>query len=48
MDTGPSVFVNTYKKYSETVAQRLYDIGIKNVMISGVGEQATTTTNHLF
>ncbi len=48
MDTGPSVFVNTYKKDSGIVAQRIREIGFKNEIVSGVGEQATTTTHHLF
>jgi len=48
MDTGPSVFVNTYKKDSDIVAQRLREIGFKNEIVSGVGEQATATTHHLF
>ena len=47
MDTGPSVFVNTYKKYSTIVAQRLHEIGFRNAIVSGVGEQADMTTQHL-
>jgi mevalonate pyrophosphate decarboxylase len=48
MDTGPSVFVNTYKKDSDIVAHRLRTIGFMKVIVSGVGEQATITTQHLF
>ena len=47
MDTGPSVFVNTYKKYSTIIAQRLHKIGFQNAIVSGVGEQAAITTQHL-
>lgn len=48
MDTGPSVFVNTYRKDSGNVALRLRRLGYENVIVSGTGEQATTTENHLF
>jgi len=48
IDTGPSVFINTYKKNSETIAKRLREIGFKNVTISGVGGKPSLTTKHLF
>ena len=48
MDTGPSVFVNTYEKDSDNVAHRLRRLGFEKVIVSGVGEQAATTAHHLF
>lgn len=41
MDTGPSVFINTYRRYSETIAERLREMGFENVAISQVGGKPT-------
>jgi phosphomevalonate decarboxylase len=48
MDTGPSVFINTYKKNSRTVVEKLQKIGFKNAMTSEIGEKPSSITNHLF
>jgi phosphomevalonate decarboxylase len=48
MDTGPSVFINTYKENSRTIAKCLDEIGFKNVMVSEVGESPILASSHLF
>lgn len=48
IDTGPSVFINTYKENSRIIAKRLNEIGFKNVVVSEIGESPTFTSNHLF
>jgi len=48
MDTGPSVFVNTYAKHAGRIAERFKQMGFKNVQLSKVGEKAVLTGNHLF
>ena len=48
MDTGPSVFINTYKKSTEKIVERFHEIGFKNLLISTVGEKPFLTGNHLF
>jgi len=48
MDTGPSVFVNTHKDYTEIVADRLQHLGYSNIMTSKVGGKPFLTNKHLF
>jgi len=48
MDTGPSVFINTYKKNSKDVVDRLCVLGFKNAIVSDIGEKPSLTNNHLF
>jgi phosphomevalonate decarboxylase len=48
MDTGPSVFINTYKKNTREIAERLHEIGCRNVLTSTTGEKPRLTGNHLF
>jgi phosphomevalonate decarboxylase len=48
MDTGPSVFVNTFKDCVERVACRLREIGCTNLIISGVGDRPFLSTEHVF
>jgi len=48
MDTGPSVFINTYKRNSQIVVERLRRLGFKNAITSGIGEKPLLTTSHLF
>jgi phosphomevalonate decarboxylase len=48
MDTGPSVFVNTFEDRVERVACRLREIGCTNLIISGVGDRPFLSTKHLF
>jgi diphosphomevalonate decarboxylase len=48
MDTGPSVFVNTYQKNVDTIVDRLTELGFSNVLTSGVGSKPKLTDKHLF
>jgi phosphomevalonate decarboxylase len=48
IDTGPSVFINTFMENSETIARHLREIGFKNIIISKVGGKSFLTNNHLF
>jgi len=48
VDTGPSVFVNTYTDYMETVADRLRELGCSNVIKSKVGGKPLLKSEHLF
>jgi diphosphomevalonate decarboxylase len=48
MDTGPSVFVNTFKKNTERVAGRFREMGFDNVIVSGIGGKPVLTEKHLF
>jgi len=48
IDTGPSVFVNTYKDYMETVADKLRGIGCSNIITSKVGGKPFLSSEHLF
>lgn len=48
MDTGPSVFINTYQRDAENIADRLCKMGLRNVMMSGVGSSPFLTDEHLF
>jgi phosphomevalonate decarboxylase len=48
MDTGPSVFVNTFKEYAEEVAGRLTGSGLQGVAVSCVGGKPRLSDDHLF
>ncbi|MEM3730693.1 MAG: diphosphomevalonate decarboxylase [Candidatus Bathyarchaeia archaeon] len=48
IDTGPSVFINTYKENAETIAKILHKMGFKDVLVSGVGGEPFLTEKHLF
>jgi len=48
IDTGPSVFINTYRENAEVVAKRLHEIGFRNPITSGVGGKPFLTNKHLF
>jgi len=48
MDTGPSVFVNTFPEYVEKVADSLLTLGLSNVITSKVGGKPFLSSNHLF
>lgn len=48
IDTGPSVFVNTFTYYVEKVADRLRELGFSNVITSKVGGKPLLSTKHLF
>jgi len=48
IDTGPSVFVNTFTRYVEEVADRLRELGFSNIIVSKVGGKPLLSSNHLF
>lgn len=48
IDTGPSVFINTYRESSNEVVKRLREAGFENVIVSGVGGKPKLTDDHLF
>jgi phosphomevalonate decarboxylase len=48
LDTGPSVFINTYEKNAAQISGRISDLGFKNVIESRVGGKPFLTSNHLF
>jgi len=43
IDTGPSVFINTYAEHTDHIASRMRELGFSNVVISGVGDKARIT-----
>jgi len=48
IDTGPSVFINTYKENAETVIKRLRERGFMNVVVSEAGGEPVLINKHLF
>ncbi|MFZ0966327.1 MAG: diphosphomevalonate decarboxylase [Candidatus Bathyarchaeia archaeon] len=48
MDTGPSVFINTYMNYVEKVADRLRSLGFSSIIKSKVGCKPFLSSKHLF
>jgi len=48
MDTGPSVFINTYTDHIENIAYRLREIGFSNAITSKVGGKPFLSKEHLF
>lgn len=48
MDTGPSVFVNTFSENSGVIADRLREIGFNSIVTSEVGGKPFLSSNHLF
>lgn len=48
IDTGPSVFVNTFIDHVETVADRLHRLGFSNIITSKVGGKPFLSKKHLF
>jgi phosphomevalonate decarboxylase len=48
IDTGPSVFINTYSENAEIVVKRLHERGFKNAFISKIGGEPYLTNKHLF
>ncbi len=48
MDTGPSVFINTYRKHSWEIAKRLREMGFTDTLTSEVGGEPFLTDKHLF
>jgi len=48
IDTGPSVFVNTFSDYVETVTDRLRELDFQNILVGKVGGRPFLSTKHLF
>jgi len=48
IDTGPSVFINTFKDYEEKIAHRLQKLNLPRTIVSGVGGKPSLSQNHLF
>jgi len=48
IDTGPSVFVNTFAEYVEKVADRLRRLGFSSIITSKVGGKPFLSGKHLF
>lgn len=48
MDTGPSVFINTSKDHVEKVVSRLRKLKLSKIIVSGIGDKASISNNHLF
>jgi mevalonate pyrophosphate decarboxylase len=48
IDTGPSVFINTFQRHINAVASRLVELGFSDVIISSVGDTPKLTERHLF
>jgi phosphomevalonate decarboxylase len=48
IDTGPSVFINTYTNYVEKVADRLRSLGFSDIIKSKVGGKPFLSNKHLF
>jgi diphosphomevalonate decarboxylase len=48
MDTGPSVFINTFEDNAETVAKRVRALGFSEVITSKVGDKPFPSSEHLF
>jgi phosphomevalonate decarboxylase len=48
IDTGPSVFINTYKENIETIVTNLHEMGFNNILVSDVSKEPFITSKHLF
>lgn len=48
IDTGPSVFVNTYTNKVESIVDRLHGLGVSHVITNRVGGKTFLTNKHLF
>ncbi len=48
IDTGPSVFINTFQNYADAVAEHLIELGLSNVIVSGIGGKPEQISSHLF
>lgn len=47
IDTGPSVFINTYRENAGVIAKRLHTMGFRNAITSGVGGKPFLANKHL-
>jgi diphosphomevalonate decarboxylase len=48
IDTGPSVFINTFTERAEEIADRLRGLGHPNIVTSKVGDKPALSDQHLF
>lgn len=48
MDTGPSVFINTFKENVNAITDRLEHLRLPKIVVSGVGEKPRVVDKHLF
>jgi len=48
MDTGPSVFVNTFQRHTHDIAERFGEAGFSNIITGGVSGKPQLTEKHLF
>jgi diphosphomevalonate decarboxylase len=48
IDTGPSVFVNTFAAHVEEVTNRLCKLKLSKIIVSGIGHKPSFSNNHLF
>lgn len=48
IDTGPSVFVNTFREHSDSVVNWLQELKLSRIIVSRVGGKASLISNHLF
>jgi phosphomevalonate decarboxylase len=42
IDTGPSIFINTYSKHADQIARRMRELGFSQIIKSAVGDKART------
>jgi len=48
VDTGPSVFINTFTRNVDEVLSRMNQAGLKNIVVSKVGSKPRFVDQHLF
>jgi len=48
IDTGPSVFINTFKDHVGKVTDRLHKLKLSRIIVSGIGGKSSLSNNHLF
>lgn len=48
IDTGPSVFINTFREYTDSVVNWLQELKLPRIIVSGVGSKASLISSHLF
>ena len=48
IDTGPSVFINTFKDHVKEVIDRLNTLKLRKIIVSGVGDKPSCNDDHLF
>ncbi|MEM2940413.1 MAG: diphosphomevalonate decarboxylase [Thermoproteota archaeon] len=48
IDTGPSVFINTFREHTDSVVKRMQELKLPKLIVSRVGDKASLVCNHLF